>query len=157
MIKLDATDKRLLEILQDNSKINIKELASQLKITKTPIYERIKNYERSGLIKKHVAILDREKIPDCMVIFCTVSLESQKLEEIEAFNKAIAKIPEVIECYLMIGSNDFLLKVVVKDLKSYHHFSAGTIAALPNIGLIKSTVVLKEMKYSTVVPIMDKD
>ena len=155
MIKLDATDKRLLEILQNDSKINIKQLASQLKITKTPIYERIKNYERNGLIKKYVAILDREKIPDWMVIFCSVSLESQKLEEIQAFNDAIAKIPEVIECYLMIGSNDFLLKVVVKDLTTYHQFSAGKIAALPNIGQIKSTVVLKEMKYSTVFPIMD--
>jgi len=155
MNKLDATDKRLLEILQKDAKINVKSLAGQLKITKTPIYERIKNHEKSGLIKKYVAILDREKIPDCIVVFCSVSLESQKLEEIEKFDAAIAKIPEVIECYLMIGSNDFLLKVVVQDLKAYHQFSAGTIAALPNIGVIQSTVVLKEMKYSTVFPIMD--
>lgn len=155
MIKLDATDKRLLEILQADSKINIKEIASQLKITKTPIYERIKRYEREGIIKNYVAILDREKVPPSMVVFCSVSLESQKLEEIQKFNDAIAKIPEVIECYLMVGSNDFLLKVVVKDLKAYHHFSAGTIAALPNIGQIKSTVVLKEMKCSTVFPILE--
>jgi len=155
MVKMDATDKKLLEILQENSKTNIKTLEKELKITKTPIYERIKNHEKSGLVKKYVAVLDREKIPDCIVVFCSVSLESQKLEEIQAFDEAIAKIPEVIECYLMIGSNDFLLKVVVKDLKAYHQFSAGTIAALPNIGVIQSTVVLKEMKYSTVFPIMD--
>jgi len=140
-------------MLQADSKINIKEIAAKLKITKTPIYERIKRYEREGIIKNYVAILDREKIPSSMVFFCSVSLESQKLEEIQKFNDAIAKIPEVIECYLMVGSNDFLLKVVVKDLKSYHHFSAGTIAALPNIGQIISTVVLKEVKSSTVFPI----
>jgi len=154
MQKIDKTDKKLLEILQENSKTNIKTLEKELKITKTPIYERIKNHEKSGLVKKYVAVLDREKIPDCIVVFCSVSLESQKLEEIEKFHKAILQIPEVIECYLMIGSNDFLLKVVVKDLKAYHQFSAGTIAALPNIGVIQSTVVLKEMKYSTVFPII---
>ncbi len=153
MIKLDTTDKRLLELLQNNSNTNVKELASRLNLTKTPIYDRIKRYVREGIIKKYVAVLDSTKIENSMVVFCSVSLESQKLKEIESFNKAVKKIPEIIECYLMGGANDFLLKVIVKDLQAYHQFSSGKLAALPNVSQIKSTFVLNEVKRSTVIPL----
>jgi len=88
-----------------------------------------------------------------MVVFCSVSLESQKLDALESFDKAIADIPEVVECYLMGGANDFLLKVVVKDLQAYHTFSSGKLAALPNVSQIKSTFVLNEVKRATVIPL----
>ena len=153
MTKLDTIDKRLLEILQQDSKINVKEISSKLGLTKTPIYERIKRYEREGIIKKHVAVLDTNKLEKSMVVFCSVSLENQKLEALKDFYKAVEDIPEVIECYLMGGANDFLLKVVVKDLNAYHQFSSGIIAALPNVSQIKSTFVLNEVKRSTVIPI----
>ena len=153
MIKLDAVDKRLLGLLQNNSNINVKEISADLKLTKTPIYERIRRYEKVGLVKKYVAVLDVSKIENLMVVFCSVSLESQKLEGIEEFNQAVEEIPEVIECYLMGGANDFLLKVVVKDLPAYHKFSSGKLAALPNVAQIKSTFVLNEVKRSTVVPL----
>lgn len=153
MIKLDAVDKRLLGLLQNNSNINVKEISADLKLTKTPIYERIRRYEKVGLVKKYVAVLDVNKIENLMVVFCSVSLESQKIEGIEEFNQAVEEIPEVIECYLMGGANDFLLKVVVKDLPAYHKFSSGKLAALPNVAQIKSTFVLNEVKRSTVVPL----
>jgi len=153
MKKLDAIDKRILELLQEDSKVSIKEIAAQLKLTKTPIYERIKRYEKEGIIKKHVAVLDTNKIESSMVVFCTVALDSQKLEEIESFNKAIENIPEVIECYLMGGANDFLLKIVIKDLQAYHQFSSGKLASLPNVSQIKSTFFLNEVKRSTVIPL----
>lgn len=152
-MKLDTIDKRLLEILQMDSKTGVKEIAAQLNLTKTPIYERIKRYDKEGIIKKYVAVLDTEKIDNCMVIFCSVLLESQKLEEIEAFSKAVESIPEVMECYLMGGANDFMLKVVVKDLHAYHQFSSGKLAALPNVSKIKSSFVLHEVKRSTVFPL----
>lgn len=154
MAKLDATDKRILEMLQADSKVNIKEIAAALNLTKTPVYERIKRYEREGIIKKYVAILNKEAVGNFMVVFCSVSLESQKIKEIEAFNAAVAKIPEVLECYLMGGANDFLLKVVVRDLKAYHRFSSGKLAQLPNVAQIKSTFVLNEVKRSTVFPLI---
>ena len=152
-MKLDDTDKKLLAILQEDSKTNIKEVASQLNLTKTPIYERIKRYDQEGIIKKYVCVLDTTKLDTAMVVFCSVSLESQKLDALESFDKAIANIPEVVECYLMGGANDFLLKVVVKDLQAYHTFSSGKLAALPNVSQIKSTFVLNEVKRSTVIPI----
>lgn len=153
MIKLDETDKRLLRALQDDSDINVKELASWLNLTKTPIYERIKRYVRNGIIKKYVAVLDLTKVGNSMVVFCSVSLESQKLEAIEAFGRAVDRIPEVIECYLMGGANDFLLKIVVQDLEDYHRFSSGKLAALPNVSQIKSSFVINEVKRSTVMPV----
>ncbi|MEM9545234.1 MAG: Lrp/AsnC family transcriptional regulator [Bacteroidota bacterium] len=153
MVRLDATDKRLLETLQKDSKINVKEVADQLNLTKTPVYERIKRYEREGLIEKYVAVLDPTKLEQSMVVFCQVSLENQKLEALKDFNRAIENIPEVMECYLMGGANDYLLKVVVRDLKDYHQFSSGILAALPNVSQIKSTFVLNEVKRSTVIPL----
>ncbi|MTI32834.1 Lrp/AsnC family transcriptional regulator [Xanthovirga aplysinae] len=153
MTKLDNIDRQLLEFLQADSKLNVKEIASQLKMTKTPIYERIKRYEREEIIEKYVAVLNRKKVSNSMVVFCSVSLESQKLEKIDEFNMAVTNIPEVIECYLMGGSNDYLLKVVVKDLNAYHQFSSGKLAALPNVAQIKSTFVLNEVKRSTVFPL----
>lgn len=153
MMKLDETDKQLLRALQNDSNVNVKELASRLNLTKTPIYERIKKYVKSGIIKKYVAVLNFAKIGNSMVVFCSVSLESQKLEAIEAFSKAVERIPEVIECYLLGGANDFLLKVIVRDLEDYHRFSSGKLAALPNVSQIKSSFVINEVKRSTVTPI----
>lgn len=153
MAKLDLIDKQLLELLQEDSNINVKEISAQLNLTKTPIYERIKRYDREGIIKKYVAVVDTNKIENSMVVFCSVSLDSQKLAAIEIFNEAVDKIPEVIECYLMGGANDFLLKVVVRDLQAYHEFSSGKLAALPNVSQIKSTFVLNEVKRSTVIPL----
>lgn len=153
-LKLDTTDKRLLELLQDNSNTNINSLAKEVNLSKTPVYERIKRYLKEGIIYKYVAVLDTTKIHSSMFVFCSVSLDNQKLTAIEEFKTAIADIPEVIECYLMGGINDFLLKVVVKDLKAYHLFSSGKLAALPNVSQIKSTFILEEVKRSTVIPLI---
>lgn len=153
MIKLDAIDRKLLELLQVNSKMNIKDLAEELHMTKTPIYERIKRYDREGIIEKYVAVLNREKLKGSLVVFCNVTLESQKLDEIAKFRKAVNEIPQVLECYLMIGPNDFLLKVAVPNLKSYHLFAAGKLAVLPYVGHIRSSIVLSEFKRSTVYPV----
>ena len=153
MIELDATDKRILKELQEDAKINIKDLADKLKLTKTPVYERIRRLENSGIIRKYVALIDREYLERRMVVFCSVSLESQQLERIKAFASAVSAIPEVLECYLLGGANDFMLKVVVKDLDAYHQFSSGILAALPNVAQIKSTFVLNEVKHTTAYPL----
>jgi Lrp/AsnC family transcriptional regulator len=153
MIKLDTIDKKLLELLQANSKLNIKQVADHFHLTKTPVYERIRRLEREGLIERYVAVLDPDKLPSKMVVFCSVSLESQNLEAIRSFAEEVNGLPEVMESYLMGGANDFLLKVMVDDLKAYHEFSAGKLAALPNVAQIKSTFVLNETKRSTVIPL----
>jgi len=153
MEKIDAKDKRILEILQQDANTTIEWIAAKLRLTKSPVYERIKRLNKTGIIKKYVAVVAPEKIESAMVVFCSVSLDSQKLETIKLFGASVEKIPEVTECYLMGGSYDFLLKVLVKDLEAYHEFSSGKLAALPNVSQISSTFVLNEVKRSTVVPI----
>ena len=150
---MDETDKRIIKWLQKDAKTNIKVLAAELKMTKTPIYERIRKLEENGSIDRYVAMVGKPITENSMVVYCSVSLDSQQLEKIKNFSKAVAKIPQVMECYLMGGANDFLLKVVVEDLSSYHRFSSGILAALPNVSQIKSTFVLDEVKHSTVWPI----
>jgi Lrp/AsnC family transcriptional regulator len=152
-MKLDELDKKLLQLLQADSKANAKGLAAALGLTKTPVYDRIRKLEEAGLIKKYVAVLEQSMLPSYMVVFCSVSLESQKLEAIESFSRSVSDFPEVKECYLMGGASDFLLKLIVKDLNDYHQFSSGKLAALPNISQIQSSFVLHEIKNSTVVPI----
>ena len=152
-MKFDDIDRKLLQLLQADSKTNVKILASKLGLTKTPIYDRIRRLEENGLIKKYVAVLERSMLPSYMVIFCSVSLESQILEAIEAFSKSVLEFPEVLECYLMGGEKDFLLKLIVKDLNDYHLFSSGKLAALSNISQIQSSFVLNEIKNSTIIPI----
>lgn len=153
MYTFDDLDLKILKRLQEDAKVNIKELSDELGLTKTPVYERIKRMEQAGIISNYVAVLNRDKLRSSMVVFCYVSLERQKLENLEQFNKAIMEIPEVVECYLMGGENDFLLKVVVKDLMAYHEFSSGKLAALPNVANIRSSFVLNEVKRSTVYPV----
>ena len=154
-MKLDAIDRALLAELQEDARLNVKETAARLRLTKTPIYERLRRYEQEGIIEKQVAVLNREKVDVGMVVFCSVLLESQRIEEIDKFKNAINEIPEVMECYLMGGANDFLLKVVVEDLEAYHQFSSGKLARLNNVRQISSTFVLHEVKRSTVFPILD--
>ena len=153
MEKLDSIDRHILELLQEDAKINIKDLAKAVSLTKTPVYERIRRLEELKYIDKYVAILNPDKLNDSMVVFCSVSMESQKIEQIKAFSDAIKDIPQVIECYLLGGASDFIMKVVVRDLNAYHQFASGQLAALPYVAKIGSSFVLNEIKRSTIYPI----
>jgi Lrp/AsnC family transcriptional regulator len=152
MYRLDETDIEIIRLLQSDAKIGIKNIAEQLNLTKTPVYERIKKLEQDGVIEKYVALINAKKVGGNIIVFCSVSLDVQKLPEIEAFKSAVRELPEVLECYLMGGANDFLLKVMVEDLDAYHQFSSGRLAALENVHQIKSRFVLEEVKKSTVIP-----
>ena len=152
-MKLDSTDKAILALLQQDAKRNIKEIASELGMTKTPIYERIKRLEKSGVISRYVALVDSRKIASSLLVYCAVTLDVQKADYIEAFAASVNEMPEVAECYLTGGVFDFLLKVYVEDLDAYHEFASHQLAALPNVRTIKSSFVLSEYKHSTVFPL----
>ena len=152
-IVLDDIDRQILRLLQTDAKMNIKEISSEIGITKTPIYERIKRLERQGVISGYVALINSKKFTSSLMVFCEVTLGVQKADYIEGFAAAINKMPEVVECYLAGGGFDFLLKVIVSDLDAYHAFASHRLAALPNISTIKSSFVLSEYKHSTVFPL----
>ncbi len=153
-VQLDAIDKAILRILQTDAKMNVKEIAAEVGITKTPIYERIKRLENTGVITRYVAQIDRRRVVTSLLVFCEVTLMVQKADYIEDFAKAVDEMPEVMECYLAGGVFDFLLKVIVSDLDAYHEFASHRLAALPNVRTIKSSFVLSEYKQSTVFPLL---
>ena len=155
MKKLDEIDKKILKILQEDASRNVKEIASDLNMTKTPIYERIKRMEKEGIIEKYVVMLDRKKVSPSIIVFLSGSLDVKKFDEINDFYEAIEKIPEIMECYLMGGDTDFMMKLICPGLDTYHDFFSKKIATLPRIGQIKSSFVINEVKKSTVLPFFE--
>ena len=151
-ISLDAIDRQILEMLQEDAKINIKEIAAKLNMTKTPIYERIKRLEKEEVISKYVTLLDRKKLTSSIIVFLEGSLKVDKFEQANEFFEAVEATPEIIECYLLGGENDFMLKVIAPELDRYHDFYATKIASLPRVGQIKSSFVIKEIKHTTRLP-----
>ena len=152
--KLDNIDREILKILQKDAKTVAKSIAQELGLTKTPVYERIKRLEQDGFIKNYVAILDKDKIEESITVFSFVSLETQKGAMMDEFFEDVKSYPEVVECFVVGGEFDFLLKVVVKNLDAYYDFAKFKIASLPSIGSVKSAFVLKEVKNDTNFPLL---
>ncbi len=154
VVKLDDIDRAILKILQKDAKTVAKSIAEELGLTKTPVYERIKRLEKEGFIKNYVAILNKEKIEESITVFSFVSLETQKGAMMDEFFEDVKSYPEVVECFVVGGEFDFLLKVVVKNLDAYYNFAKFKIASLPSIGSVKSAFVLNEVKNDTIFPLL---
>ncbi len=145
----DDTDKRILKLLQVNVRLSAKEIADRIGLSVTPTYERMKKIERSGIIKASVALLDREQLKIGTVAYCNVSLQLHSQKVILNFEKAVRKIPEVMECYHITGNYDYLLKVVVEDMKAYQQFLTQKLAVIEHIAQVHSNFVMTDVKYST--------
>ncbi len=148
-IKLDATDKKLLTLLQNDAKLTTKQLAHHLGLTLTPVFERIKRLEKQGAISKYVAILNKEKIGRKLIAFCNVSIKEHSREFIHNFESQIIDFPEVMECYHIAGMYDYMLKINTRDMDSYHDFIYNKLATIENIGNVRSSFVMNELKNST--------
>jgi Lrp/AsnC family leucine-responsive transcriptional regulator len=153
MIKLDNTDRAILDLLQKDAKQTNKEIAGKMDLTTTPIYERIKRLEKKGIIQKYIALVDRQKVGLSMLAFCNVSLKEHTKAFLYKFKKDVLSLEEVVECYHIAGNYDYLLKVVVEDMDTYQRFVAQKLAALENIGRVQSNFVMMEIKHSTALPI----
>ncbi|WP_291807412.1 Lrp/AsnC family transcriptional regulator [Lutibacter sp.] len=153
MMILDETDKKILTLLQENSKINIKELALKTGLTQTPVYERIKRLEKTGIIQKYIAVLNKEKIGYHVEVFCQVTLLVHSKELITKFETAVHKMDEVIECFHVAGNYDYLLKIIVKDMKNYQNFLKNKLSVLASVGNVQSTFVMTATKSNSTLPI----
>ena len=149
---LDAIDKSILKMLQEDAHITNREISLQLHLTTTPVHERIKRLEKDGYIKKYVAILDKEKLDKGLTVFCNVSLKQHTNENGKKLVQEIQSIPEVVECYNIAGDYDFLLKILVKDMPAYQKFVLGVLGTIKSIGSVKSVFVMGEIKHTTSVP-----
>lgn len=153
---MDQIDRKLIALLQDNGKLTMKELSAELNLSITPIYERLKRLERKKVITGYHASVDSKKSGFGFEVFSSVTLESHKAEFLREFEIEIAKFYEVMECYHLAGSFDFLLKVLVRDMDEYADFVNRKLAKLNNIRLVQSMMVLKKIKQTTVLPLIDE-
>jgi Lrp/AsnC family transcriptional regulator, leucine-responsive regulatory protein len=152
-MSLDQTDRRILQLLQHDARLTNKEIADKLGKTISPIYERIKWLEQQGYIKQYIALADRNMLGLHLVAFTNVQLKEHAQAMLQAFEKEVVKLPEVLECYHMTGMYDYLLKVVVSDMSQYQGFIVNKLAKLPNIGTVQSSFIMTEVKYQLAYPV----
>ncbi|MFW0717773.1 Lrp/AsnC family transcriptional regulator [Pedobacter sp. N23S346] len=145
---LDETDLLLLKILSNNSSYTTKELASQVNLSASPVFERVKRLENNGYIKKYIAILDAEKFNQGFIVFCNIKLKQHDRKIGNHFVKDIMEIDEVAECYNVSGDYDFILKVYARDMKHYQDFVFNKLGSVESIGSTHSTFVMAEIKNS---------
>lgn len=150
---LDATDRAILKMLQEDAFQTTKELASRLDLTSTPVYERVKRLEKEGYIKQYVALLNRRQVGLSLLVYCDVALKEHNREFLLRFEEAVVQIPEVLECHHITGEYDYVLKVAVHDMDAYQLFIKEKLASLDNIGRVQSHFVMTEVKSTTVLPL----
>lgn len=152
MTILDSTDIEILRLLQKNAEMTNKEISLQLHKSIATIHERIRRLKEQGYIKRTVAILDRKKINKGLIAFSQVLLNDHAAKTLTAFEQEVVKFPEVMECFQMTGTFDFILRIATTDMDAYHIFYR-KLATLPNITTVQSFFVLSETKSETAYPI----
>ena len=152
-IELDNIDRRILTALQNNARISNVELARMVGLSPSPCLRRVKTLEDCGVIRRYVSLLDQGAVGFPVSVFVNVTLERQVESALEQFEAAIGKRPEVLECYLMTGDADYLLRVVTSDLASYERFLVDHLTRIPGVSSIKSSFALKQVSYRTALPL----
>jgi Lrp/AsnC family leucine-responsive transcriptional regulator len=148
---LDFTDKKLLNLLQHDSKQTTKQLSLQLNLSVTAVYERIKKLEKGNVIQKYVAIVNKNKIEKSFLVFCHIKLMQHSKEYVTTFEREVLKLEEVSECFHVSGAYDYILKVYVKDMDEYRKFMVKKLTAIKYIGSTQSTFAIEEVKNTTLI------
>lgn len=149
----DAIDWKILRLLQENARLTNVELASAVSLSPSPCLARVRALEAAGYISRYVTVLDPLKLGLQLSVFIRVRLERQIEPSLEAFEKAMLDRPEVMECYLMTGDSDYLLRVVVSDMQALQDFIVNFLSRVPSVGNIQSSFSLKQVKYQTALPL----
>ena len=150
-MQLDSIDKKLINLLQNNSKQTSKQLSLQLNLSVTAVYERIKKLEKENIIKKYVAIINKDKIEKSFLVFCHIKLIQHSKEHIITFEREISELEEVSECFHVSGDYDYILKIYTKDMKSYRDFMTTKLTAIKHIASTHSIFTICEVKNSTAI------
>ena len=149
MKSLDKLDYKILNILQEDNTIAIKDLAERIGLSFTPTYERVKSLKNNGIIKKYVAIVDREKVGYELVAYCNVTIKNKSVEILRDFEEKLNKCPEIVEVVSVSGVYDYMIKIVTKNIKEYNDFVEKTFTNYPHIGDYHSSIVLCTLKEET--------
>jgi Lrp/AsnC family transcriptional regulator, leucine-responsive regulatory protein len=153
VLELDAIDRSILDVLQDDARISNVELSEKVNLSPSPCLRRVRRLESEGTIRSYVTLLDPAEVGLPVSVFVQVSLERQVDDALENFERAIVARPEVMECYLMTGDSDYLLRVVTPDLESFQRFLLDHLTRIPGVASIKSSFALKQVSYRTALPL----
>jgi Lrp/AsnC family transcriptional regulator len=153
MNELSRTDIQILDALQQDAGLTTQEIADKINMSQSPCWRRINRLEEQGFIEHKVALLNREKLGMDVVVFATINLTTQGRDNLEDFEREVEILEEVMECYTMAGTWDYMLKIVVKDIRHYELFVREKLTKLANIREVHSHIAVTEIKNSTVLPI----
>jgi Lrp/AsnC family leucine-responsive transcriptional regulator len=148
---LDTIDKKLINLLQQDSKQTTKQLSLQLNLSVTAVYERVKKLENQKVIEKYVAIVNKNKIEKSFLVFCHIKLMQHSKEYLNTFEYEILKLEEVSECFHVSGDYDYILKIYVKDMDAYRSFVVTKLTAIKHIGSTHSTFAIEQVKNTTAI------
>jgi len=147
-IPLDEKDKAILRLLQADAKITVREIATKVHLSTTPVHERIKRMEDTGVILRYATLVDHSKVRKGLMAICYVSLKEHNKRSGARFIKTIQDLPEVVECYIISGEFDFMLKVVADNMDDYYDFHVNKLGQVENIGQVQSTFVMGVIKQT---------
>jgi Lrp/AsnC family leucine-responsive transcriptional regulator len=152
--ELDDIDRRIIAALQSDGRMTAHELADRVGLSPSPCARRIRIMEERGVITGYTAVIDQDMVDLPISVFASIRLERQREEELERFNAAISRWPEVVDCYLMTGQRDYLLRIVVRDLHAYERFLKEKLTRLDGVASIESSFALSQIKRSNRLPII---
>ena len=153
ILDLDHTDRRILEFLQKEPGINAAELGEKIGLSQSAIWRRMQALREQGVIVDQPVKIDREKVGLNTMVFAHVKLTSHGRSNLSAFAQAVKSYPEVLDCYVLLGNVDFLLRIVTEDIKAYEQFFFERLSQLPGVQEINSSISLSEIKHTTILPI----
>ena len=153
MPEIDLIDRKILSILQKDGRTTMQELADRVGLSLSPCHRRVRLMEERGIINRYAAMVDQKAIGLHVSVFISIKLARQKEEDLKRFEKAISGWDEVLECYLMTGNRDYLLRVVAADLAAYETFLKTKLTRLDGIASIESSFALSQVKYSIALPV----
>lgn len=144
----DSVDYSILKILQQNARATVKEISAQIHLSTTPVHERIKRMEKSGVIKQYATLVDSSSVKKGLMVICYVSLKEHNKVAGTRFVKAILELNEVVECYSISGEFDFLLKVVAENMEAFYQFHINKLSQIENMGHLQSIFVMGTIKQT---------
>lgn len=152
-IKIDQIDRRILRALQKDGRLQNVELAKRVGLSPSPCLRRVRRLEEAGVIDRYAALLDASKIGVNLTVFARISLMSQDAETVERFTHAMRNLPQVVECYVMAGECDALLRVVAADLDDYRRFQSTHLTRVNAVQTVKTDIPLQKIKLSSELPL----
>lgn len=152
-LRLDETDKRILRALQENARLPNTDLANEVGLSPSPCLRRVKQLEEAGVIERYVTVLDPSKVGAGLTLFTRVWLIAQDADTIDQFIRAMQRLPQVMECYIMLGESDALLRVAVADLDDYRYFQSTHLTRANGIQNVKTDMPSQVVKRTYALPL----